>query len=363
MTTSAKYLYGVILADGAGEFGPIGLEGGLVHIVSDGGIGIVASPAERIEFSSIPAEKTLGYLAQHQRVLERVMTDASVIPLKFGTYADDDGQIMEILRSGRSEFARALERYGEKVEVDLAAFWTDLKAALTEIAGEESVVTMKAQIASQGAATLQDRLALGKLVRTRLDERREQAAGRILAELRGRWPHVVVNPTRDDAMIFNAAVLIGRREQASLEDAIRQLDRHYDDRLHFRCVGPLPPYSFATAEVKVIGASGLDGARRRLGLGESASLAEMKAAYRRLLQELHPDGNPDVEAADHVKEVSDAYGLLEEYALNFRHTFGAAQGGPVIVKVRSLDDLRGPLRENRRAGTVSRLDNVGAEAA
>ena len=44
-------------------------------------------------------------------------------------------------------------------------------------------------------------------------------------------------------MILNAAVLIGRSEEAQFDQAIEQLNRGYGDRLDFRCVGPLPPYS------------------------------------------------------------------------------------------------------------------------
>ena len=118
MAANGRYLYGVVPAGASKEFGPIGLDGGEVRTVTDGGIGIVASDAERIPFAEAAPEKTLQCLAQHQRVLEQVLLGSPVIPLKLGTYADDDGQVLEILRAGRSEFAGALERYADKVEVD-----------------------------------------------------------------------------------------------------------------------------------------------------------------------------------------------------------------------------------------------------
>ena len=362
MPTKPSYLYGVVPADGGANFGPIGLDGGEVRTVSDGGIGIVTSNADRIAFSAIAPERTFQYLVQHQRVLEQVMLDSSVIPLKFGTYAESDEHILEILACGRNQFAGALERYAGKVEVDLAVFWTDLKSVLDEIAGDESVVSMRTQIGSQSEVTTEQRVRLGQLVKKLLDKRRDALAAELVAALRSTCSGLVVNPATQDVMILSAAVLAHRNDQGRLDQAIHELNLHYENRLDFRCVGPLPPYSFATAEIKTIQASRLDVARRLLELGESASLAEIKGAYRRILQEVHPDRNTEARAADRLKDISAAYELLEEYAVNFRHTLNVAQEAPVVVTVRSLDDLRSGTRGPARRGQPSRRERATVEA-
>ena len=363
MSTDCQYLYGVVPAAGAKEFGPIGLGGQAVHTVVDGELGIVAGPAERLCFASIAPGRTLQYLAQHQRVLEKVMVDRSVIPLKFGTYAADDTEVREVLRSGRQEFAGALARYDGKIEMDLAAFWTDLPGVLADIAHDQTVIALKAQIARQSTVTLEQRIRLGQQVKTLLDARRKQTAGELAAALRKNWPEVVVNPATDDSMIFNAAILTGRREQAELEEVIRQFDRRYENRIKVRYVGPLPPYSFATAEVKMLETDRLESARRLLGLGESSSCAQAKSAYRRLLQELHPDRNPDAGAAERLKQCAAAYELIEEYALNVQHAFPADLKPAVLVKVRSLEDLRVGARACTRGPVLPAPDRLEAEAA
>jgi DnaJ-domain-containing protein 1 len=366
MASNCNYLYGVVPAEGAKDFGPIGLNGEEVRTVSDGGLGIVASKASRIPLSEIPPEKTLQYLAQHQRVLERVMLDCTVVPVKFGTFceeAQNDAEVVRILRSGRREFAAALESYAGKVEFDVAVSWADLKSVLAEIARDETVVSMKAQIANHPEVTTEQCVRLGRLVKELLDQKNKAITDRLVVSLRTKWRNIVVNPTRDDSAVLNAAVLIDRAEEAEFDRILEQLNRSYDDRLKFRRVGPLPPYSFATAEVKTVQASRLDAARRLLGLDESASLAEIKVAYRRLLQEVHPDRNTETRAADRLKDISAAYELLEEYALNVRHTFNAAQDGPVIVTVRSLDDLRAGLRVSTGCDQSRRRDCVGFAAA
>ena len=363
MATNSSYLYGVVPAGGAKNFGPIGLDGGDVHTVSDGGIGIVASNAARIPFAEVAPGKTLQCLAQHQRVLERVMLGSPVIPLKFGTYADDDGQILRILHCGRNEFAGALEKYADRIEVDLSAFWGDLKSVLAEVARDQAVISAKAQIGNQTQATTAQCVRLGQLVKELLDQKNKAIAERLLVTLRTKWQNIVVNPARDDSAVLNAAVLIDRAEEAEFDQILEQLDRCYDSRITFRRVGPLPPYSFATAEVKSVQASRLDAARRALGLGESASLAEIKGAYRRLLREMHPDRNTDPLAEDSLKELSAAYELLEEYALNFKHAFSGEQDAPVIVTVRSLEDLRANAITSRGRDRSRRRVCVGTDAA
>jgi len=52
---------------------------------------------------------------------------------------------------------------------------------------------------------------------------------------------------------------------------------------------------------------------RVLGLARSASQAEIKAKYRKLAQEFHPDRRPgDRQAENRFKDVSNAYGLLSD---------------------------------------------------
>ena len=56
-----------------------------------------------------------------------------------------------------------------------------------------------------------------------------------------------------------------------------------------------------------------------LGLAASATLAEIRQAYRRKAAALHPDRNPDPEAAARFRRVQQAYDLLSDETRRSEH--------------------------------------------
>ena len=49
-----------------------------------------------------------------------------------------------------------------------------------------------------------------------------------------------------------------------------------------------------------------------LGVSKSASTDEIKKQYRKLALKFHPDRNQSAEAAEHFKEISEAYAVLSD---------------------------------------------------
>ena len=65
----------------------------------------------------------------------------------------------------------------------------------------------------------------------------------------------------------------------------------------------------------------IDQARRLLGLGELASIAEIKTAYRHLCKQWHPDAMEDDDASGKIKDINVAYRLLLDYCETYRFSF------------------------------------------
>jgi DnaJ-class molecular chaperone len=67
----------------------------------------------------------------------------------------------------------------------------------------------------------------------------------------------------------------------------------------------------------------IDRARKLLGLGEVASLKQVKAAYRKLAYSYHPDlDEADEDRKEVMREINWAYELLEDYCSNYKYSFG-----------------------------------------
>lgn len=64
-----------------------------------------------------------------------------------------------------------------------------------------------------------------------------------------------------------------------------------------------------------------------LGVNRDASTDEIKKAYRRLARELHPDVNPEPEAAERFKAVTHAYDVLSDPQRRQQYDLGGQPGG------------------------------------
>ncbi len=74
------------------------------------------------------------------------------------------------------------------------------------------------------------------------------------------------------------------------------------------------PTSFSAAEI--------ERARQVLGLGEQASLQEIRSAYRRMSKKWHPDAIGDsLTGSMKIKEVNAAYRLLLDYCEKYPFSF------------------------------------------
>ncbi|MDD5574892.1 MAG: DnaJ domain-containing protein [Candidatus Omnitrophica bacterium] len=68
----------------------------------------------------------------------------------------------------------------------------------------------------------------------------------------------------------------------------------------------------------------VDEARKVLGLGEEASMAEIKGAFRNLALRSHPDRCKDEErkrSEDMFKKINHAKDIVENYCANYRFSF------------------------------------------
>lgn len=346
MEKEGKYIYGLIGTQEERSFGSIGIgdRGSEVHAIPYKDIAAVVSNLPFIEFNSLPKESLVRYLAAHQSVVEQVMKSCTIIPVKFGTMAKDEKDVQEIFKQGYFQLKRALESMDSKIELDVVALWSNLDLVWQEIGEEERIKKFKQEIAQRSSdQTYEQKIELGKMVKSALDEKRDKCAAEILKvlqeEAEGFRSHLLMN----DSMIMNVAFLMDRGKEKEFDQKVNELNERYEERINFRCVGPLPPYSFSTIEVKKIEFEAVDNARKALGLSDEATMFEIKEAHRKLTHKYHPDKNPDdIRAVEQFKRVSEAHKILDDYCQHYKYSFREADvKNFVMVRVLELAESEG----------------------
>ncbi len=314
---SRVYLYAIVPAAERPPLAVAGVWSGepQVRIIQGDALAAVVSAAPPTDFRALSREDAVCYLLAHQRVVETVMRNSAALPVKFGTTLPDDAAVAGMLKRGASVLAPPLAELSQYVQIELIVSW-NIDDIVRQCAADDTVVRLKAQIAAQAGGASRDQcLAIGKVVKAFVDRRREYCRSRIVTTVRSCAAAVVENAVMDDRMIANLALLLAKDAGDGLDQRLAELDREFGERLHFRCIGPLPAYSFATVEVSLPSFEAVDRARRTLSLGETAGLAEIKSAHHRQIRQVHPDlaAAEPIDASD-ATTLTDAYRTLMNYA-------------------------------------------------
>lgn len=337
-----KYVYAIVPRGERVTFGPIGLggRGDRVYSQSHADIAAVISECPALGFRGMAKEKLVLYLAGHQQLTEALMQRyPTVLPVKFGTLLEDEEEVESVLRNGHGALRDALQAMEGKVELEVVATW-DVRQVFAEIGEEEDVADLRAEIAFRPVQeTLPQRVKLGQMVKASLDRRKQGYCDTILTFLVGQAADFQINLAPADSVIMNVAFLIAADKQEDFCGKVRQLDARFDSQLSFKVVGPLPPYSFCTVEVKKVNAEEVDRARRLLSLGEEGTMRDIQSAYRRQARRYHPDIVPaDARAEERFREITAAYRVLASccqaqgnHACSF-HAAAVAQAPLVTVR-------------------------------
>jgi hypothetical protein len=336
MGTMGKYIYGVIDSGEAERFpldGVVRFAAGETaelrrgaadceeaYTISWCDVSAVVTDAPIVDYLSMPKDTLARLLVRHQQVIERVMAGHTILPLKLGTCAESEEQVREILARGGGTIKDALEKAGGVVEVDVTATIGDFNSFLRHVSQAAEIESLKQSLLhAQEKVTLEDQMKIGMLVERQANQEKRRMAAEIHAALDPIAEGVKDHDLMDDRMVLNSAFLVRRDRQEELDGQVEQLNARFDDQLDFRRVGPLPPYSFYTLEVRVPDFEEVDWALRQLGLsGDFITVDAIKKAHRRLALTCHPDKNPGVpDIEKKFADMSRAYKLLLDYSRAF----------------------------------------------
>jgi Gas vesicle synthesis protein GvpL/GvpF len=169
-----------------------------------------------------PSEPAPDALWTHERVVERLMVDRAVLPMRFGTMMAGGDALRAVLEQRHDELLAALAHVRGRVELGVRAVATGNGGAVVE----------------GPPATGRDYLQV-KLGRSRTADAVHEPLARIAVEARR-------HPNRGTNEVLRAAYLVERGDMARFRSVVDRLAAARTD-VALLCTGPWPPYAFITA--------------------------------------------------------------------------------------------------------------------
>jgi hypothetical protein len=207
-------------------------------VTADGCAAIVS------ELHEGPVEATRRNLLAHADVVEQLHEDAVVLPARFGYVLESREEASELL--ALPEIESMLERHKTTCELTLKGTYED--SVLAEIGRDLQPL----REAYRAEPSVEAGIALGEAVGQALAERRAQDAAAVLAGLGPSVLDVVEGEPAGELAAFDLALLAERDRVEQIEARVEELASRLSPPLHFRLVGPLPPYSFVRLGVPAV---------------------------------------------------------------------------------------------------------------
>lgn len=300
------YLYGFIETGMMKKYGRIGFDlpkqgKSLVAAIPYQNVGAVVGSTPFGNFGSLDKETLVRALLAHQETLEKVMKTQFVLPCKFGTVLEGENELQTILFQNQALLANWIQKMKNTCEMNVIATW-EVPMMLKEIAG-----------ANPSILNIREKAILGMKLSEKLKERAAQYSQTILETLKELVPSNVKHECMNDSMICNASFLLAEGVEKKFFERLDHLDSLFNGKLNFKCVGPLPPYSFSTTILRRFHASEIKEAIQVLGLKEKPDLPILKRIYKEKARIFHPDANTKEETSEAFKKIHWAYKLLKAY--------------------------------------------------
>ena len=243
-----QYLYAIAACPEPRQFAAraIGGRGDVVRTINYRRLAAVVSDSPDIEY-----ENSRRNMMAHTLVLEEVMAQFNLLPVRFGTIAPGAGSVTTRLLAPRyEEFTGLLEQMRDRIELGLKAFWHEGAALAAAVRDNETVRRMRDALVGRSAEeTYYERIRLGEEIAKALAQKRTRDEEAILSRIKPLVHKTRTNKIVGERMVVNAAFLVDRRNGPGVDDAVRKLDQEFSDRFMFKYVGPVPPYNFVNIVV------------------------------------------------------------------------------------------------------------------
>jgi hypothetical protein len=244
-TATATYVYGVVPKSSRRKISVRGVRGAEVATVQQDRLAALTSalPSTTLDARDLRA---------HWRVLEEAFEQGVVLPVRFGTVVESEEAVRrEVLDPNADRLSGLMEQMSGMVQLNLKGLYDEDVLLKEIVVSNAKVARLRERVRRQGAAPTPDQLALGQLIEREIARSRD--ADR--AAVRGTLEPFAVAVREEEGVshpsAFSVAFLVNRDAMEDFGRSVAALREHFGDRIELRYTGPLPPFSFADADLAV----------------------------------------------------------------------------------------------------------------
>ncbi len=212
-----------------------GFHGRAVHGVTAGGLRAAVSDG-----CEAPPQPTEPNLWTHERVVDALMRERTVLPMRFGTVLADAAEIRSLLRERQDELQAALARVDGAIELGVRGAWRDAADTRRDPsaapAGADTPGVSPAPAGADYMASLVER-------RRRAQELADLVDEPLRALSRDSTRRILVSPN----LPLSGAYLVSRERLDEFQARVDRLEREIDGAA-IVCTGPWAPYGFTDSE-------------------------------------------------------------------------------------------------------------------
>jgi phage gp37-like protein len=239
------YVYGVLSSSDQAAISVGGVEKAEVRTVEHAGLAALVSS---LEADALAAAREVR---AHWRVLEEASKSATVLPVRFGTVMESDAAVRERLLEPNAE--RLTDLLGElagRVQLNVAGDYDEDGLLREVVQASPAVAALRERVRRVSeTAGYYDRIRMGELVAAEVGRRREQDTALALERLEPLAARASVDEASTPSAAFKLAFLVDGDDVDEFSEAVGGLREALAGRVALRYVGPLPPYSFAEADL------------------------------------------------------------------------------------------------------------------
>ena len=245
-----KYIYGIIKAKQKREYGPIGIGGRAdgVYTLCYQNLAAIISSSPIVKYPV-----TRDNSITHAKVLEKVMEEYTILPVRFCTIGEKEEIIIEkVLKSRYQEFIDLIAGLEGKIELGVRSFWTDMDAIFTETIEENPPIKQLKNLLSKETNIQRQyagKIKIGEMVQKALEEKKKKEAKELLEILKPLSLDFRENRVLGDMNLFNSAFLVAKAREHEFDQKMQELEKVYGERKKLKYFGPVPPYNFVEVVV------------------------------------------------------------------------------------------------------------------